>query len=284
MEEYLPSDFAEGFLVERYRARGGGADREVAHYHDHYEVYLSLGDGVTFFIDNQVHTVRHHDILIIPPFTAHRTIYRPTALRDRILLLFTEASVAPVFGPEGMARLHRMVARTQFTLPEDVAGPLAASLLARIPPPPPARAAADALRPLKMKLGTLAFLLDLLDLYESGRLVAAETLPTAREKRVSEAVRHISLHHRERLTLEDLSRACYMDKYYLCHAFKEVTGMGVNAYVNQIRLAEAEKLLRGTDGSVERIAEAVGYGSASRFIERFREKHGMTPARFRGAL
>jgi AraC-like DNA-binding protein len=284
MEAYQPSGFAEGFLVERYRARGGGADQEVAHYHDYYEVYLSLGDGVTFFIDRKVHTVRHHDILVIPPFTAHRAAYRPTALRDRILVLFTEAAVAPVFGPEGMARLHACVDRTQFSLPEDVAGPLAASLLARIPPPAPAGTSADALRPLKMKLGTLAFLLDLLDLHETGRLVVDETEPTVREKRIAEVIRHIHRHHRERLTLEDLSRACYMDKFYLCHAFKEVTGIGVNAYVNQIRLAEAEKLLRGTDDSVERIAETVGFGSASRFIERFREKHGRTPARFRGAL
>lgn len=140
------------------------------------------------------------------------------------------------------------------------------------------------IRPLKLKLGTLSFLTDLLELYEAGRLAADETEPTARERRISEAVRYIHRHHRERLTLEDLAKACYMDRYYLSHAFKEVTGIGVNAYVNQIRLAEAEKLLRGTDDSVEAIAETVGFGSASRFIERFRAKHGTTPARFRGAL
>lgn len=284
MEEYLPSDFAQGFLVERHRARGGGTDREVAHYHDYYELYLSLGDGVTFFIDRKVHTVRHHDILIIPPFTTHRASYRPSALRDRILLLFTDAAIAPVFGPEGMARLHAFVDRTQFSLPEDVAGPLSASLVSRIPPPAPAGTTADALRPLRMKLGTLTFLLDLLDLHEAGRLVVDETAPTVRERRIAEVIRHIHHHHRERLTLEDLSKACFMDKFYLCHAFKEVTGIGVNAYVNQIRLAEAEKLLRGTDRSVSEIAGTVGFGSASRFIERFREKHGVTPSRFRVAI
>ena len=84
MDEFPPTDFTDGFLVERHRARGGRPASEVAHYHGHYEVYLSLGEGVTFLIGRTVHTVRHHDILFIPPFTAHRAVYRPSALRDRI--------------------------------------------------------------------------------------------------------------------------------------------------------------------------------------------------------
>jgi AraC-like DNA-binding protein len=53
------------------------------------------------------------------------------------------------------------------------------------------------------------------------------------------------------------------------------------AYVCEVRLREAERLLLTTKKSVTEIAIEVGFSTASYFIDRFRVLHGVTPHQYR---
>ena len=59
------------------------------------------------------------------------------------------------------------------------------------------------------------------------------------------------------------------------------TGREPAAYVQQIRLERAERLLLTTPKSIEEIAENVGYHNKGYFYKIFQEKYGMTPSRYR---
>ena len=57
--------------------------------------------------------------------------------------------------------------------------------------------------------------------------------------------------------------------------------MSYSAYVQQIRLNHAEKLLISTNKSIAEIAENVGYHNKGFFYRIFKEKYGVTPKEYR---
>jgi len=69
--------------------------------------------------------------------------------------------------------------------------------------------------------------------------------------------------------------------------FRDATGLTPLDYVHALRLEEAKQMLETGDGSIEAIANEVGYEDTSFFGRLFRRKVGMTPAQYRlrfGAL
>lgn len=65
---------------------------------------------------------------------------------------------------------------------------------------------------------------------------------------------YISDHYAESISLDGLAGIFYLSKFYLSRSFKEVTGYGVNEYVNILRTKRAKQLLEETTLSVSEIA------------------------------
>ena len=62
--------------------------------------------------------------------------------------------------------------------------------------------------------------------------------------------------------MDDLARVACVSPRHLARLFKQHTGLGPVEYRQQMQLAQAEPLLARRDMSLERIAEAAGFGSA----------------------
>ena len=60
-------------------------------------------------------------------------------------------------------------------------------------------------------------------------------------------------------------------------------GENFRQFANQVRLDKAKSLLMDSKGSVEQIAQHLGYSNTSNFTRAFKRHTGDTPARFRGA-
>jgi len=68
---------------------------------------------------------------------------------------------------------------------------------------------------------------------------------------------------------------------YMSRFFKEQMGEQFYAYLTNIRLREASKLIKQKDISVEEIAYAVGYNSSQVFRRVFHKIHGCTPMEYK---
>ena len=108
-----------------------------------------------------------------------------------------------------------------------------------------------------------------------------ESVHSPKYQRIYEAVAYISQNMESITSLDELCDALYISKYYLCHSFKEVTGMSVIAFLNAIRLRRAKVLLLESNLSVSQIAQSVGFESAARLSSLFTRCEGMTPRQFR---
>ncbi|MPN57830.1 HTH-type transcriptional activator RhaS [bioreactor metagenome] len=94
---------------------------------------------------------------------------------------------------------------------------------------------------------------------------------------------YISNHFKEDLNLDQLANQCGLNKFYLVHSFKKATGTTPINYLNQVRLQEAEKLLRTTDLPVSKIAQDVGFSSQNGFSQSFCRFKGVSPIHYRQA-
>lgn len=82
---------------------------------------------------------------------------------------------------------------------------------------------------------------------------------------------------KSRKTIDELAAEFHINKTTLKSTFKTVFGKPVAAYMKEYRIKRAMELLTTTDAPISEIAEAVGYSSASKFTEAFKDVTGMLP-------
>jgi len=81
--------------------------------------------------------------------------------------------------------------------------------------------------------------------------------------------------------LDKMAESLYLNKYYLCHMFKKVTGLTINKFLLRKRIESAKILLSSTDKPISQIAMELGFGSFSLFSSNFRIFCGLTPREYR---
>ncbi len=83
---------------------------------------------------------------------------------------------------------------------------------------------------------------------------------------------------------EEIAEHFGYNHIYLNRIFKAYSGMSIHKYLLSERLKLSEKLLRGTDLSIEEIAEKCGFSERSRFCTTFKKQIGKTPLEYRNQL
>lgn len=92
---------------------------------------------------------------------------------------------------------------------------------------------------------------------------------------------YIESHYNEKITLDELSKQFYINKYYLAQIFKEQYGMTINAYILQKRVSEAKRLLRFTDMTIEEVGSVCGICDQNYFSRLFKKIEGISPSGYR---
>lgn len=98
---------------------------------------------------------------------------------------------------------------------------------------------------------------------------------------IQRAVNYIYENLHTRLTGSILAKQAGLQRTYFAARFKKETGFTVNEFVTRIRLDTAKNLLISTDYPIIEISNTLCFASQSYFSQVFREKFGVTPARFR---
>ncbi|QYR19469.1 response regulator [Paenibacillus sp. sptzw28] len=94
---------------------------------------------------------------------------------------------------------------------------------------------------------------------------------------------YIEEHYAENITLESISALAYMNPYYFSSFFKKHNGENFKAYVTEVRMKHALRLLMQTDLMVYEIAEKVGYNNARHFSDMFKKRYGKLPQEYKQA-
>ncbi|SSW71250.1 HTH-type transcriptional regulator YesS [Achromobacter veterisilvae] len=87
-------------------------------------------------------------------------------------------------------------------------------------------------------------------------------------------------HFQQDINLEDLAHACGVDRFRLSRAFKAAFGLAPHAYLVQLRLAQARRLL-ANGWPPAHVAIDLGFADQSHLGRWFRRAYGFTPAIYR---
>ena len=98
---------------------------------------------------------------------------------------------------------------------------------------------------------------------------------------VAEVKEYLEQHYAEKITLDDLSKQFFINKYYLTRVFKEQFGQSITAYLTSLRITHAKQLLRFSEKSVEEIGLECGLGQLHYFSRVFKEVEGVPPSVYR---
>ena len=93
--------------------------------------------------------------------------------------------------------------------------------------------------------------------------------------------RYVQRYFRSEISLKAVAEHFYINPIYLGQLFRKRFGAYFNDYVNNLRIDEAERLLKDTDLKVREIAERVGYSDPDYFIRKFRKLRGKNPTQYR---
>lgn len=112
--------------------------------------------------------------------------------------------------------------------------------------------------------------------------VSDETESESREERtISGITRYLQEHLAEDLSLAVLSEEFHLNAQYISQLFKNEIGVNFLAYLTNIRMERAKKLLLTTSLSVAVVAEQSGYGDYRVFTKVFKKNEGKTPSQYR---
>lgn len=260
-------------------------DRDPMHWHDHLEIALVLDGHGAFLFGRRSVPARTGDVFFVDDSQPHVAHADPGSALSLLLVLFRPELIASPGGREldaGYLAPFRAQETSWYRvrgtseLAHEI-GPLLRDLgrvCARRDPAE--RFLADA---------TLRLALALVNRHPVGTgapiAVRTPSAATDRRQQIRPVLAFVDRHCREGIRLDDVAAVAHVSPSRIRHVFKDVTGVSFKEYLTHIRVAEAKRLLLGTDLPVAEVAGTVGYTNLHQFYKVFRRTCSMSPGEYR---
>ena len=101
------------------------------------------------------------------------------------------------------------------------------------------------------------------------------------ERTIHGLVRYLQEHLAEEISLSVLAEEFHLSAQYISQLFKSEIGVNFLAYLTNIRMEKAKKLLLTTSLSIADVSEQSGYGDYRVFTKVFKKSEGITPSQYR---
>lgn len=252
-----------------------------AHYHDHYEINLTISGGNRFFINDRSVKAENGDLFYFTNKDMHRNIVPDDFNYERYLIMFNPALISDLCTEKvdllSFFHSSKGIRHNNLSLgKEDLL--LLTSLLNEI------------IYQSKVSYGDnyvykkikLAEVLLFIWHVSKKRLInkPIEVNPSATTyPKIQPVVEYINLHLLDDLRINTLAEKFYMNRSYLCKLFKLETGFTINEYITQMRLFRAKDLL-SMGKTVTEVTSEVGYSNTAHFIRVFKKTIGQTPKQY----
>ncbi|MBD7969463.1 AraC family transcriptional regulator [Paenibacillus gallinarum] len=237
------------------------------HYHNAYELYF-LEEGYHQMLTNDsIYDVTMHDVALFKPNSFHRS-YRNQACA-RTCLYFTERFLHLYFTERSINSLLGCFDKDIISLNKDVFPKVKKQLLLL---------EKENIDDTNNRI--FVYLADLLTLLNDHKS-SLKTDQTSKDTNFAQILSYINQNYNKITKIEEIAEQFYISKYYLCHRFKETTGLTLIQYINNIKIQHACNLLINTKSSILEIGIACGFNSSMYFCRVFKQALFMTPSEFR---
>lgn len=242
----------------------------MVHSNDGHELYMLIKGDVSFAIDGHVYNLEPYDVLIISNQEIHRTIVHSDITYDRIYIYIDPYELSRYNLPayDLLELFEKRKLGYDNKLPASVikkAGiPELFIQLAQW------NTSAAPERDLMMVTLLLQLIVRVKSVFYKENHAQKCKEDTNYNERVFEILNFISANLCRKVTLDELSERFSINKYYLCHLFKEVTGFTVLEYITYKRIQSARDMLH-KGHTIEEAFERLGFENYSSFYRTFKK-------------
>lgn len=247
------------------------------HWHNSIEIIMPLENIYTVDSCNREIILREHDIIFIWPCCVH-TLYAPPKGK-RIIF---QADINAISQIKQMATLHSLLTPLTIVTPEnypDTHALIRDTLL---------KIAEDYEN--DILFADLTIYSKLLTIFSflaqnTSELAKQFNVTATKQQEYAEKFmyicEYITEHCAEDLSLDDVANLAGFSKYHFSRLFKQFTNVSFYKFLNQKRIALAEKQLADAGNSITDVAINSGFSSMSSFIRMFKQIKDCTPTEFR---
>ena len=259
--------------------------------HSTHEIYFFEEGECKYLIQNRIYELEPGDIILLDGLTLHKSNPLSPDTYVRSMIHFSPAwleSMLPILGIPNLLdpfqKLNNCILRTRF----DASGQYVAKKikwiskrLEVIDQEYRRTGNINVILESELKLEFLQLLLYIYKISECEHLRIKQK-KTEKKQHAENIASWINRYYSEKISLERIAKELNLNKYYVSHVFKEVTGYTVMQYVMECRLIQVKYLLEmRPDLSLEEIFTSTGFESGAHFSRFFKEKMGVTPTSYR---
>lgn len=247
------------------------------HWHTSFEIIMPTDNIYTVECCNHKIVLKEKDIILIWPGCIH-TLYAPE--EGRRIIFQAEPSILD--GIKQMETLHSLLSPLILITPEEhpKIHQRIHDLLLEIKEEYQKDALFSALS-VYSKLLEILVLIGRDSTEQTRRFDATDNKQQEYTEKFMYICEYIGNHCTEDLTLDFIASFAGFSKFHFSRLFKQFTNVSFYKFLNQKRIAIAEKLLINLDNSITDVALNSGFSSMSSFIRMFKQIKGCTPTEFR---
>ena len=284
----------DGSIMAFHRLQGMKAHKsESSQFDSHgtYKIYFFEEGECKYLVQNRIYELEPGDIILLDDVTLHQSTITSPDTYVRSMIQFHPIwlkEMLPMLGIPNLLDLFQNLNNCILRSRSDEKGQYVSAKIKKI---------AKALEVIQQEFqctGKINFLLEtelkleflqlLLYIYKLSECehVSMKQKKTEKKLHAEKIASWINQHYPEKICLERIAKEFNLNKSYVSHIFKEVTGYTVMQYVMECRLAQVKYLLEmKPDLSLEEIFTSTGFESAAHFSRFFKEKMGITPTSYR---
>ncbi len=94
-------------------------------------------------------------------------------------------------------------------------------------------------------------------------------------------IEYIVINFNQKFSIQNVANYCNISPSYLRKLFKEVTGITIMEYREQLRIKKAKRLLYNGEHQIKEIASILGYSDVYHFTRNFKNATGVTPGKYK---
>ncbi|MBQ7624305.1 MAG: helix-turn-helix transcriptional regulator [Clostridia bacterium] len=242
------------------------------HFHEEYEILLSLSENAEMFITDRKYPLRYGSLILLPSAVLHRSVGLREPHYDRYVIRFYSRYAQSLSTPSTdlLRCFHSGIAYYQLTAAQT-------ERLSRL-----FEKCIGAFSGFGSDLKRdIAFTELLLEVNEFASALFGDQPESYLPKNgVTEILSYISSHPAGDLSLDALAARFFISKPHLCRIFKNATGFSPGEYIVNTRVTHARNLL--LEGkSVREACDRSGFGNYTHFIRTFTKMVGISPGKYK---
>lgn len=260
-----------------------GADWTMDYYHFHnvYELYLTVTPGAEMWVGNKHYVLAPHDLLLLGTNDLHRSVIRDRQHYERYILYFNPFYIASMstgatnllesydrlkasgshrlnLGVENAARLTGMLTELARLLTET-------------------GFASDV--KVRLQLALILIELEAVTRPVLSRGADPELSPPGYPL-LKPVLDYLDVHYHEDVNAEEIAGLFGFNRHQLNELFRKMTGLSFHQYLVQVRIVKAKELLEAGNISTTDVCMESGFRDYSHFIRTFKELVGLSPGKY----